>query len=129
MGVNIPVHLFNTLKNLRIEIFIGLVVFLIINWLRRAKNLPPGPCGLPVLGYLPFLGSEAYRTLHNLTNKYGPIFREFKALNRRFLLGVRTVNSPQSHIVRVCDAGLGKSGVFHSAEWHVGDWLSDGLID
>ncbi|GFV24271.1 hypothetical protein TNCV_685511 [Trichonephila clavipes] len=50
-----------------------------------------------------------------------------QALNRRFLLGVRTVNSPQSHIVRVYDAGLGKSGVFHSAEWHVGDWLSDGI--
>ncbi|GFU92622.1 hypothetical protein TNCV_4795501 [Trichonephila clavipes] len=36
-------------------------------------------------------------------------------------------NSPQSHIVRVYDAGLGKSGVFHSAEWHVGDWSSDGI--
>ncbi|GFY08615.1 hypothetical protein TNCV_810481 [Trichonephila clavipes] len=36
-------------------------------------------------------------------------------------------NSPQSHIVRVYDAGLGKSGVYHSAEWHVGDWLSDGI--
>ncbi|GFV38977.1 hypothetical protein TNCV_965431 [Trichonephila clavipes] len=43
-------------------------------------------------------------------------------LNRRFLLGVWTVNSPQSHIVRVYDAGHGKSGVFHSAEWHDGDW-------
>ncbi|GFU43838.1 hypothetical protein TNCV_652291 [Trichonephila clavipes] len=50
-----------------------------------------------------------------------------KALNRRFLLGVWTVNSPQSHIVRVYDAGHGKSGVFHSAEWHDGDWSSDGI--
>ncbi|GFT83599.1 hypothetical protein TNCV_4866511 [Trichonephila clavipes] len=46
---------------------------------------------------------------------------------RRFLLGVWTVNSPQSHIVRVYDAGHGKSGVFHSAEWHDGDWSSDGI--
>ncbi|GFV30300.1 hypothetical protein TNCV_97751 [Trichonephila clavipes] len=51
----------------------------------------------------------------------------FTALNRRFLLGVWTVNSPQSHIVRVYDAGHGKSGVFHSAEWHDGDWSSDGI--
>ncbi|GFV46105.1 hypothetical protein TNCV_1256611 [Trichonephila clavipes] len=50
-----------------------------------------------------------------------------KALNRRFLLGFWTVNSPQSHIVRVYDAGHGKSGVFHSAEWHDGDWSSDGI--
>ncbi|GFU49300.1 hypothetical protein TNCV_4122101 [Trichonephila clavipes] len=47
--------------------------------------------------------------------------------NRRFLLGVWNVNSPQSHIVRVYDAGHGKSGVFHSAEWHDGDWSSDGI--
>ncbi|GFV90907.1 hypothetical protein TNCV_3616691 [Trichonephila clavipes] len=40
---------------------------------------------------------------------------------------VWTVNSPQSHIVRVYDAGHGKSGVFHSAEWHDGDWSSDGI--
>ncbi|GFV72950.1 hypothetical protein TNCV_1329581 [Trichonephila clavipes] len=52
---------------------------------------------------------------------------EHQKRNRRFLLGVWTVNSPQSHIVRVYDAGHGKSGVFHSAEWHDGDWSSDGI--
>ncbi|GFX97349.1 hypothetical protein TNCV_1077201 [Trichonephila clavipes] len=36
-------------------------------------------------------------------------------------------NSPQSHIVKVYDAGLDESGVFHSAEWHVGDGSSDGI--
>ncbi|GFU90794.1 hypothetical protein TNCV_4870261 [Trichonephila clavipes] len=36
-------------------------------------------------------------------------------------------NSPQSHIVIVYDAGLDESGVFHSAEWHDGDWSSDGI--
>ncbi|GFS51249.1 hypothetical protein TNCV_3533271 [Trichonephila clavipes] len=50
-----------------------------------------------------------------------------EALNRRLISGVWTVNSPQSHIVRVYDAGHGKSGVFHSAEWHDGDWSSDGI--
>ncbi|GFT18635.1 probable RNA-directed DNA polymerase from transposon X-element [Trichonephila clavipes] len=45
----------------------------------------------------------------------------------RFILGIWTVNSPQSHIVRVYDAGHGKSGVFNSAEWHDGDWSSDGI--
>ncbi|GFW61158.1 hypothetical protein TNCV_433821 [Trichonephila clavipes] len=46
---------------------------------------------------------------------------------QRFLLGVWTVNSPQSHIVRVYDAGHGKIGVSHSAECHDGDWSSDGI--
>ncbi|GFV15165.1 hypothetical protein TNCV_4649971 [Trichonephila clavipes] len=52
---------------------------------------------------------------------------EILAFNRRLISGVWTVNSPQSHIVRVYDAGHGKSGVFHSAEWHDGDWSSDGI--
>ncbi|GFX40076.1 integrase catalytic domain-containing protein [Trichonephila clavipes] len=36
-------------------------------------------------------------------------------------------NSPQSHIVRVYNAGHDKSGVYHSAEWHDGDWSNDGI--
>ncbi|GFS78360.1 hypothetical protein TNCV_4766421 [Trichonephila clavipes] len=64
------------------------------------------------------------RTLHIHWNTRSLRSRK---LNRRFLLGVWTVNSPQSHIVRVYDAGHGKIGVFHSAEWHDGDWSSDGI--
>ncbi|GFT68497.1 hypothetical protein TNCV_1896941 [Trichonephila clavipes] len=36
-------------------------------------------------------------------------------------------NSSQSHIMIVYDAGNDKSGVFHSAEWHDGDWSNDGI--
>ncbi|GFX02709.1 transposon Ty3-I Gag-Pol polyprotein [Trichonephila clavipes] len=73
-----------------------------------------------------------HRACHNQNDsrkdfKYIPPNARREALNRRFLLGVWTVNSPQSHIVRVYDAGHGKSGVFHSAEWHGGDWSSDGI--
>ncbi|GFW57386.1 hypothetical protein TNCV_543001 [Trichonephila clavipes] len=52
---------------------------------------------------------------------------EFTRMNRRYSLGVRTKNSPQSYIVIVYDAGLDESGFFHSAEWHDGDWSSDGI--
>ncbi|GFY08583.1 hypothetical protein TNCV_810161 [Trichonephila clavipes] len=52
---------------------------------------------------------------------------KIKKLRRGDKESVWTVNSPQSHIVRVYDAGHGKSGVFHSAEWHEGDWSSDGI--
>ncbi|GFV21937.1 hypothetical protein TNCV_4526241 [Trichonephila clavipes] len=66
-------------------------------------------------------------TRKSVENREGSLGYPGFALNRRFLLGVWTVNSPQSHIVRVYDAGHGKSGVFHSAEWHDGDWSSDGI--
>ncbi|CAN7995742.1 unnamed protein product, partial [Ixodes hexagonus] len=39
------------------------------------KSLPPGPRGIPVLGYLPFLGSSLQVTFKKLADTYGPIVR------------------------------------------------------
>ncbi|CAN8016680.1 unnamed protein product, partial [Ixodes persulcatus] len=39
------------------------------------RLLPPGPSGIPVLGYLPFLGSSPQATFERLAEKYGPIVR------------------------------------------------------
>ncbi|GFU86387.1 hypothetical protein TNCV_1417391 [Trichonephila clavipes] len=68
-----------------------------------------------------------HAVLKRLISRRSKLAIRHKALNRRLISGVWTVNSPQSHIVRVYDAGHGKSGVFHSAEWHDGDWSSDGI--
>ncbi|GFV68616.1 hypothetical protein TNCV_2274791 [Trichonephila clavipes] len=65
--------------------------------------------------------------VRNLHKGGNPVPLASLVKNRRLISGVWTVNSPQSHIVRVYDAGHGKSGVFHSAEWHDGDWSSDGI--
>lgn len=37
--------------------------------------LPPGPRGVPVLGYLPFLGGNLLEKFTNLAHKHGPIFK------------------------------------------------------
>ncbi|KAI3817099.1 hypothetical protein L1987_10887 [Smallanthus sonchifolius] len=39
----------------------------------RRKNLPPGPVPLPVIGSIHLLGSLPHRSLHKLSQKYGPI--------------------------------------------------------
>ncbi|CAM8906540.1 unnamed protein product [Rhodiola kirilowii] len=49
---------------------------LIVKALRkRTFPLPPGPRGLPLLGYLPFLGTDPHVTFANLSKVYGPIFK------------------------------------------------------
>lgn len=51
-----------------------LVFLLTILWYRQ-KKLPPGPWGLPFLGYLPWLDPKApYQTFTTLAKKYGPVY-------------------------------------------------------
>ncbi|XP_023216449.1 vitamin D 25-hydroxylase-like [Centruroides sculpturatus] len=58
--------------------FLVALSLIILNVLKdyflRPKNFPSGPSGLPFVGYLPFLGEEAYLKLHKLRLKYGGIF-------------------------------------------------------
>lgn len=44
---------------------------------KKKLNLPspPGPLGLPILGYLPFLKREAHLTFTELAKIYGPIYQ------------------------------------------------------
>ncbi|GFY46277.1 cytochrome P450 2J6 [Trichonephila inaurata madagascariensis] len=41
---------------------------------KRRYKLPPGPWGVPFIGYFPFLGDEPFKTLLKLTEKYGSVY-------------------------------------------------------
>lgn len=56
-------------------------------------QLPPGPTGLPFLGYLPFLGNEIHLTLTDLSRRFGPIYQIF-------LGGIRVVVLNDASLVR-----------------------------
>ncbi|XP_043694266.1 geraniol 8-hydroxylase-like [Telopea speciosissima] len=46
------------------------------HWSRRnAPPLPPGPLGLPILGHLPFIGTELHRSFAKFAETYGPIMK------------------------------------------------------
>ncbi|CAL1375623.1 unnamed protein product [Linum trigynum] len=48
---------------------------LLSHFLRRKQApLPPGPTGLPLVGYLPFLGPHLHREFTALAATYGPIY-------------------------------------------------------
>lgn len=54
-----------------------LLAYLIKSVLYQGKRLkhPPGPTGLPLVGYMPFLKPSIYRAFMNLTKRYGNVFQ------------------------------------------------------
>jgi len=44
---------------------------------RRPPGIPPGPRGVPLLGYIPFLGTRVHRTFNELGKRYGPVCSVF----------------------------------------------------
>lgn len=51
-----------------------LICILVMKWIRE-WNYPPGPRGLPLLGYGIFLGENPHKKLKELSKKYGDMFR------------------------------------------------------
>ncbi|KAI4370383.1 hypothetical protein MLD38_018741 [Melastoma candidum] len=62
------------------SVFLLLIAVISSFVLKRSKNaarrpLPPGPIGLPILGYLPFLGDNLQEKFAELADAYGPIYK------------------------------------------------------
>ncbi|MFS7927517.1 putative cytochrome P450 [Helianthus anomalus] len=62
-----------------LTISVPILAFLWYKWTRSftnrgRKQVPPGPYGLPVVGYLPFLSHNLHERFTEMAHRYGPIF-------------------------------------------------------
>ncbi|KAK4486409.1 hypothetical protein RD792_009083 [Penstemon davidsonii] len=55
--------------------FSVLVLSMIFWYIKKSTTLPPGPRGLPIVGFLPFLNQNLHVQFAGLADKYGPIFK------------------------------------------------------
>ncbi|KAK4844402.1 hypothetical protein QYF36_019844 [Acer negundo] len=58
---------------------ISFMIWLLLNLKKSRKTvaspLPPGPRGLPIIGYLPFLDTHLHKIFTKLAGDYGPIYK------------------------------------------------------
>ncbi|KAL7594968.1 cytochrome P450 76C1 [Lactuca sativa] len=61
-----------------LTISVPTLLLLWYKWITYSRKhippFPPGPYGLPVVGYLPFLGSNLHERFTEMAHRYGPIF-------------------------------------------------------
>ncbi|KAM3321997.1 ferruginol synthase-like [Capsicum chacoense] len=86
------------LAALTLSIVVLTVLFYKLTSHKEESRLPPGPRGLPIVGFLPFLRPNLHHQLTELSQQYGPIYK--------FWLGSRlcvVLNSPSLAKQVVCD--------------------------
>merc|ERR1712137_1143825 len=57
-------------------LLVGFILYLVYKCCQRPDNFPPGPRGLPLIGYVPFVNSHdkyTFRGLMKLAETHGPV--------------------------------------------------------
>ncbi|XP_042958089.1 flavonoid 3'-monooxygenase CYP75B137-like [Carya illinoinensis] len=99
-------------STLTILISIFVVLWLAVKNQRKAAipPLPPGPRGLPIVGYLPFVGTELHTKFHELCGIYGPIYKVWLGNKLSIVISspllVKEVVRDQDAIFSNCDINI-----------------------
>jgi len=70
-------------------LLVALGLFLVYKAYKRPDNLPPGPRGLPLVGYIPFFNSHdpqyPFKGMMKLAEKYGPVTAFYMGFSQLFV--------------------------------------------
>lgn len=101
-------------------ICIFLFTYYLMKRRNKLKDFPPGPTGLPLLGYIPFMGKYPARTYLNLAKKYGPvlsislgsepyvILNDYESIQEALVKNGHAFSGrPQSYLPRLLTKGYG----------------------
>nr|XP_018918263.1 PREDICTED: cytochrome P450 18a1 [Bemisia tabaci] len=68
-------YILHEVRSRDLFIFIAiLAIYKLVSELNQIRKLPPGPWGVPFLGYLPFMTSDRHLQFSDLAKKYGGLF-------------------------------------------------------
>ncbi|XP_053202613.1 cytochrome P450 2J2-like [Panonychus citri] len=68
------IHISEPLCNLIVGVISLWLVKYLWSTIKRIRSLPPGPWGLPVVGYFPFIWKHNYLQFDKLSRRYGKVF-------------------------------------------------------
>ncbi|XP_041470886.1 cytochrome P450 2U1-like [Lytechinus variegatus] len=88
------------------SILVGLFGALLVIWCfgsrkQTTSNLPPGPTGLPLLGYLPFLKLPPFKGFTHLTKQYGGLIS--LRLGTKLCVVLNDVDSVRQSLIKEAD--------------------------
>jgi len=99
-------------------------------WIKRPKNFPPGPRGVPILGVIPFIGSHIERTFRDWGKQYGPVMavrlgrKDFVILNNLDVIkqalvkeGAKFSGRPRFPLMNEMTKGHGLAFVDYGEHW------------
>ncbi|GBN61637.1 Cytochrome P450 2C39, partial [Araneus ventricosus] len=105
---------------LLISAFALVLTWLALEWWRKNSKLPPGPWGLPILGYWPFI-SKTHTQFFEMSKKYGNVFC-FRTVGGRLITILSGHKTIKEVLVNRAEEFIGRP---HGM--NIVSWISDGI--
>ena len=89
---------------------VTLLLFYVLTTRIKPKHFPPGPEGIPFLGYWPFLGPKSHVTLMELGKKYGGLYSV--KIGNKYAVVLNDWKAMKDTVVRKAEVFSGRPNTF-----------------